>query len=606
MAAVEAIPRELLHQVEHALGDLRVDRLLLGAVEEAGLLLGHDVELLLAHRAPEQIRLAQAVAGQRRRDLHDLFLVDDDAVGVLQDGLEQRVVVFDALAAVLAVDEVVDHAALERSGPVKSAHGDDVLEAVGAQLLQELAEPRRLHLEHAGDVGLGDHLVDRYVVERDERQVERRLASGRAVAGDVVEAGGDHGQRLEAEEVEFHEAGLLDHVLVVLGDDAGVFAGGPEAGHVLPQRLVADHDAGRVLAGVAVQALEALRDVEQLPVDGALGVERAQPRLFFDRFCDRRALALDRFRHELRDLVGLRVGEVHRARDVAHARSRLDLVHGDDLADVVLAVLAGDVRDHLVAPVHAEVDVEVRHADAFGVEEPLEQQLVRDRIDVGDPRRVGDQRARARAAAGPDRNVVLLGVTDEVPDDEEVARKPHLLDDAQLEREPGRVRVAVDLGAAPVRLLDALLESLLGDVSEVRLGGLAVGDLELGQEGAADVELDVAQLADACRVLQRLRDVLEVRLHLGRRLDEERIVAVVQPLFVVDGLLLLHAHQDLVRARVAAVEVVAVVGRDHRDAGLLRHLDQLAVDLLLLLEPVGLQLEEVVALPEDVLELACY
>ena len=143
--------------------------------------------------------------------------------------------------------------------------------------------------------------------------------------------------------------------------------------------------------------------------------------------------------------------------------ARLDLVHGDDLADVVLAVLLGDVADDLVAPVHAEVDVEVRHADALGVEEALEQQLVVDGIDVGDAQAVRHERAGARAAARADGDAVLLGVADEVPDDEEVAREVHLLDDAQLEREARRVDVLVDLVAAAVGLGEARLQALLGD-----------------------------------------------------------------------------------------------------------------------------------------------
>ena len=216
---------------------------------------------------------------------------------------------------------------------------------------------------------------------------------------------------------------------------------------------------------------------------------------------------------------------------------------------------------------------------------------------------VRDQRAGARTAARTDGDAVVLGVADEVPDDQEVAREVHLLDDAQLQRQPRGVGVAVDLLAAAVRLLDALLQAVLGDRLQVRLGGHPVRHLELRQERFAQLELDVAQLAQLGGVLQRLRDVLEVRLHLRRRLHEEGVVAVVHPLLVVDRLLLLHAHQDLVRARVVLIQVVAVVGRHHADAGLLRHLDQVAVDLLLLLETVRLQLEEEVPLAEDVLEL---
>jgi hypothetical protein len=48
------------------------------------------------------------------------------------------------------------------------------------------------------------------------------------------------------------------------------------------------------------------------------------------------------------------------------------------------AIAALDVVDHLFTPVLAEVDVEVRHRDAVGIEEALEQQAEAQRIDVGD------------------------------------------------------------------------------------------------------------------------------------------------------------------------------------------------------------------------------
>ena len=67
------------------------------------------------------------------------------------------------------------------------------------------------------------------------------------------------------------------------------------------------------------------------------------------------------------------------------------------------AVLLLHVVDDAVAVVLAEVDVEVGHRHALRVEEALEQQVVAQRIEVGDAERVGDQRAGARAAARADR-----------------------------------------------------------------------------------------------------------------------------------------------------------------------------------------------------------
>ena len=79
--------------------------------------LRHLLGLLLAHRAAQQVGAAERVAGQHLRDLHHLLLVQDHAVGRLQDRLQVGMQVVDRPAgrAVLARDEVVDHAGLQRA-----------------------------------------------------------------------------------------------------------------------------------------------------------------------------------------------------------------------------------------------------------------------------------------------------------------------------------------------------------------------------------------------------------------------------------------------------------------------------------------------------------
>ena len=92
-------------------------------------------------------------------------------------------------------------------------------------------------------------------------------------------------------------------------------------------------------------------------------------------------------------------------------------------ATLLLAVALLHVVDDSLAPVDAEVDVEIRHRHALGIEEALEQQAEAQRVEIGDGERVGDERAGARAAARADRDVVVLGPFDEVGDDQEVARE---------------------------------------------------------------------------------------------------------------------------------------------------------------------------------------
>ena len=228
-----------------------------------------------------------------------------------------------------------------------------------------------------------------------------------------------------------------------------------------------------------VQPFQLLRNIEGAArhrIAVALGL---QARLVVDG-----ALERDRvgriLRHELAELVDLPVGHLQDAADIAQHAARLQGAEGDDLRDLIAAVLLLHVADHLVAAVLAEIDVEVRHRDAFRIEKALEQEPEADRIEIGDGERVGDERAGAGAAARPDRNALRLRPLDEIGDDQKVAGVFHLLDDAELEGQPfvivlgrlaGRERMPRE---APLKTRARRLSQLLGFV---RRGRLAVGNV---------------------------------------------------------------------------------------------------------------------------------
>ena len=96
------------------------------------------------------------------------------------------------------------------------------------------------------------------------------------------------------------------------------------------------------------------------------------------------------------------------------------------------AVLLGHVADHLQAAAFAEVHVDIRHADAFDVQEALEQEVVGQGVEVGDLERPGHQRPGGRAAPRTHRDALVLGPVDEVLHDEEIGREAHVLDDLEL------------------------------------------------------------------------------------------------------------------------------------------------------------------------------
>ena len=316
-----------------------------------------------------------------------------------------------------------------RSRPIERDQHDQVFEAIRTHVDQRTAHAGTFNLEHADGVAARQHLVRFGVVERQGGQIDVDAAPFHQLDREI-----EHGERRQAEEIELHQSRRLDPFHVELGDRHDGFRIAIER-HQLVQRPLANDDAGGVGRGVAVQPFELLRDIERAPGDRIAIALGLQSRLVLDR-----ALERDRIgrvlRHELAQLVDLAVGHLQHAPDVAEHAARLQRAERDDLRDAVAAVALLHIADDFVAAVLTEIDVEVRHRDALGIEKALEQKPEPDRVEIGDGERVGDQRAGAGAAARPDRNALRLRPLDEIGDDEEIAGIFHALDHAELEGEP--------------------------------------------------------------------------------------------------------------------------------------------------------------------------
>src|SRR3546814_3971728 len=88
--------------------------------------------------------------------------------------------------------------------------------------------------------------------------------------------------------------------------------------------------------------------------------------------------------HQLGEPINLAVAHLEHAAGILEHRARLQFSEGDDLRDLIAAVFLLDVADHLATPGFAEVDVEIGHRYAFGVQEAFEQQPELQGIEIGD------------------------------------------------------------------------------------------------------------------------------------------------------------------------------------------------------------------------------
>ena len=366
---------------------------------------------------------------------HRLLLVQDDPVGRADDRLQALVGDRDQIRVALAAR--VGRDLLHGARAVERHERDEVVELRRLDLAQRLLHALGLELEDAHGVAGGEHLIGLLVVERQLGHVGP--LAGRAA--DDVQRVLDDVEVAQAQEVHLEQAELLDGLHRELRD-LPVDLVARRVGLVrvcqlqrddVGQRHARDDDRSRVDRVVADDALEALGDVDDLLGDRVLVVLGAERLALLEAVLEARRATHDRVRDQLGELVALAVLVAEHAGGVARRRAREHLAEGDDLRDRLAAVLLDDVLHHALTAADGEVDVDVRHRHALGVEEALEEQVVAQRIEVGDPQGVGDDRAGGRAAARADRDAVVLRPLDEVPHDQEVGVEAHRVDDAELE-----------------------------------------------------------------------------------------------------------------------------------------------------------------------------
>ena len=566
---VEAVFGEFRHQVEDVGRLFFRHAALYRAADEDVFVARHFFGFLFAHRAAQVVRFAEAVVGEFLRDLHDLFLVNHDAVGGLQDAFEVGVRVLDFGEAVFAVDEVIHHAGAERAGAEEGDEGDDVLEGIRTQFADEFFHAAGFELEDGGGVGGLQQFVGGGVVQRQGGDVQRRFALAGAAAVDVVKRPVDDGQGAQAEEIEFDQPHRFDVVFVELGGDARARAFAVERGEVGEFGRRDDH-AARVFADVARQPFQLQADVDDVAHFFVFFVEllhrfRAQLRLVLAfraaAECVRQGDAEDG-RHGGDQFIDHRIGHAEDATDVAQYRLRRHRAVRGDLRDALRAVFVRDVFDDFVAPLHAEIDVEVGHGNALRIQEAFEEEVVGERVKVGDFQRVGDERARAGTASGADRNVVVLRPLDEVGDDEEVAGKSHLVDNAQLDGEAlvvGRA-FAGTLAFVGKELREAQLQPVFRALHEEILNRYALWQREIGQVVFAQRQLQIAAGGDRMRVGENLRRV-------GKALRHHRIAGEVVFLREIARALVVGAQPAVADADAHLVHVVIVRRRETGEVG---------------------------------------
>ena len=405
----------------NAVGDTAGDILLRIAVDEIRPLFFHDGLLLFTHGTAHQVASAQSISRQVTDDLHYLLLVYDTAVGGFQDRLQLRTGIGHILRMVFPLDVLRDK--IHRARTIQRNTGHYILQILGAQFLHEALHPGTFQLEHTfRSAGADGSQYFRVIIIYG---IHINVSAG----GILYEFYSimDHGQGTQSQKVHFQQAQFFQRRHGELGNDGTVRASGQR--HEFVCGFLTDHDTGRMHRGMSGQSLQSLTHIDQVVDLFVLLIELAEFRIHLQ--CSAQC-NVQFVRHHFGNRIHERIGQVHDTAHIADDTFRRQSTEGDDLYHLVIAVFSAHIIDDLLSPFKAEIHVNIRHRDTFRIQESFKQQIVMNRIDVGDLQAICHDTSRRGASSRPHGDPVLLRIIDEIPHDQEVVHISHSLNNAKF------------------------------------------------------------------------------------------------------------------------------------------------------------------------------
>ncbi len=584
MALVESVPGKGNEDFEDAVGVRGGEPLFNRAVAEVHLLLFHDFLFFLSHGSAQEVRLSETVPRDTLGNLHNLFLVDDNPVGFFKNVFEAGIGVLYLGRIEFRFDEIVDIG--HGSGTVQRVQRDEVFYLVRFGPFENVLHSLAFKLEYRRALSLPEHAEGERIGFIDA--FNGKIGKLAAPFADKVFGPAYEGEGLEPEKVHLYKSALFNEVHRKLGGYLAGF-GILVKGNIVRELCLADNDSRGMKACVAICPFKCGCDFKQLVETGIVfqGSELTGTLNLRVRLECVLHLCFGIARNEFGNAVYVGQGYIQNAGNVFNGGLGFERSEGYDVVDTVIAVFFAHVFDNFLTTFLTEVDIEVRHGDAFRIQESFKEQTVAQRFNVGNTQCIRDNRARSGTAAGSNGNVTLFRPGDKVPHDEKVSHEVHLYDDVELifrafEQVVGYIGIAV-------------LEPCHDKVAEVVFFGREFRrNRVLGKKRSRLGNFKIAGFRDTDGVGNHLGILGEKRGHFIGGLEIKFRSLEPHTVGVVTGFLGSYAQEDILGNMVPFFRIVRVVGNNHGNAEPSRECNEQGRDFLLFLDTVVLEFNIVV------------
>ena len=245
------------------------------------------------------------------------------------------------------------------------------------------------------------------------------------------------------------------------------------------------------------------------------------------------------------------------------------------MRDGILAVSVFHILDDLVTPVLAEIDIEVRHRHAFRIQETLENQIVGNRVKVGDQQTIRHQRTSPGTTPGPDRHPVVLRPPDKIRHNQKVTGKPHLDDGIDFIIQTFIIDRPSCLAFFLVwkQHFQTFFQSMSCLAGHELVQRHAIRRRKQRQFVVSQFQYQIATACNRHGIFQRTRQVGEQCRHIMLRLETLSFIEKMRTFFVGKHFAFRNAGPGFMRAELVRRQKLYRVRRHHRQRQLFRQFD---------------------------------
>ncbi len=289
-------------------------------------------------------------------------------------------------------------------------------------------------------------------------------------------------------------------------------------------------------------------------------------------------------RHQFRDAIHHCIGQSHHAPNIPNGTACRHGSKSYNLCDMVCSVFLNDIINHFRPPVICKINVKIRHAHAFWIQETFKQQVILNGINSGDADAVGGKAPRTGTPARADRNPDFFGMTHKIINNQIIVYISHLLDGAKFILQPlGDFRRWM----LPIMIVKAGI-ALFAEIIDIVL---SIGCVKTRQLGFSEFKLHMAALRNLDCIICCFRMLRKKRAHLLFSFVVKLLTAKIQPALFIQRMVGLNAKKDVMHLTVLLMNIMTVISYNQRNSGFLRQAENPGIHPFLLRQPVILQFQ---------------